>query len=313
MEIKIEVIDNIEKFKDLKKDWNELLDKSNNQNIFLTWEWLFEWYSNLANNKELYIIIIKYKEEIIGIAPFIKNKKYNLKIMEFLGSSFVYSDYLDLIIKKEFEDIATKELFSFLLNNSTDWDIIKLSDFYFGSINKDFILKEVNNNSLISRMEEVTKCPYIALPSKIEEFYRSIGHDSRYKIKRSMKKFMHDHKTSIISVDNQKLLEKAIIMMFELNSKRWSIEHGQGSFFTQKIKDFNLAISKRFLENGWLRFDYLEVENKMISYCYNFKFKNKIYGYSTSYNMDKKFIKYSPGKTLQIKCIEKRTLMSMIC
>lgn len=304
METKTELINNLEKFKNLKKDWNEILDKSNNKNIFLTWEWLFEWYRNLACNMELYIVIIKHSEEIIGIAPFIKNKKNNFKIIEFLGSSFVYSDYLDLIIKKEFEGIAIKELFSFLQSNSTDWDIIKLSDFYLDSINKDFILKEASNNSLILKTEEISKCPYITLPQKMEDFYRGIGHDTRYKIKKSMKKLMHLHKTSIISVNNQKLLEQAIFMMFELNCKRWSIEHGKGSFYTKNIKDFNLAISKRFLENGWLRFDYMEVENKMISYCYNFKFNNKIYGYSTSYNIDKKFIKYSPGKILQIKCIE---------
>lgn len=306
MELKVDLIRDKEEFKNIKTEWDNLLNKSNNPNIFLTWEWLYEWYDNLVTKEKLYIITVRNNKDLLGIAPFINTLKpiLNIKIIKFLGSSFVYSDYLDLIIRDGFEDIVVKEIFSFLLSHFNDWDIINLTDMNLESINKKFIVNESTSNNLHIKINQGTKCPYILLPSRFEDFFQSLGHDTRYKIKKSSKKLMSMHNIKMITVEDKELLEQALIMMFETNSKRWLMEDSQGSFFTKKLKDFNSAISKRFLENGWLRFDYIQLENKMISYCYNFKFKNKIYGYSTSYLIDDKFNKYSPGKILQIKCIE---------
>ena len=40
----IEEVNDVEGFRSLKETWNNLLRESSDNNIFLTWEWLFTWW-----------------------------------------------------------------------------------------------------------------------------------------------------------------------------------------------------------------------------------------------------------------------------
>jgi hypothetical protein len=42
--IKIKVLKKEEEFKDIAKDWDILLQKSNSNTIYLNWKWLYTWY-----------------------------------------------------------------------------------------------------------------------------------------------------------------------------------------------------------------------------------------------------------------------------
>ncbi|HLC73596.1 MAG TPA: GNAT family N-acetyltransferase [Candidatus Nanoarchaeia archaeon] len=306
MKYDIETIRSKERFYSIKDDWNKLLNESQNPNIFLTWEWLYEWFDILGSEFNLYVITVKENNCIIGIAPFILNKNNfpQIKIISYIGSTSVCSDYLDLIIKQGYEEDVTQELFDFLKNNYKEWDIIMLSDMNLNSKNLNIIMGYAKNNNLVSKLKVITKCPYIILPHDFKQFLNRFGHDSRYKFRRSQKKLNEELKSSIIHVNNENDLRKSMDYIFELNSKRWKKAGSKGSFYNEGLRNFNINVSKRFLKNGWLQLDYMTMGDRVIAYCHNFKFKNKIYGYSTSHDPDPSLTKLGPGRILQLKCIE---------
>ena len=45
-------IENFESLPINKYEWNNILKKSNNNNIFLTWEWLSTWFKYFGTNKK---------------------------------------------------------------------------------------------------------------------------------------------------------------------------------------------------------------------------------------------------------------------
>ncbi|MBS3149634.1 GNAT family N-acetyltransferase [Candidatus Woesearchaeota archaeon] len=306
MKYDIETIKSKEKFYSMNDDWNKLLNESQNPNIFLTWEWVYEWFDIFGSRFKLYIITIKENDCLIGIAPFIinKNNLSKMQIINYLGSTSVCSDYLDLIIKRGYEDDVIIEIFNFLKNNNKEWDIIILGDMNLDSQNLNLIEKHAKNNNFVLKSKVITKCPYITLPRDFRQFLARFGHDSRYKFRRSQRKLKEDLKSSIISVDNENELLKSMNMIFKLNSKRWRKEGIKGSFYNEDIRNFNINVSKRFLKNGWLQLDYMTIGDRVIAYCHNFKFENKIYGYSTSHDPDPSLTKLGVGRILQLKCIE---------
>ncbi|MBS3150102.1 GNAT family N-acetyltransferase [Candidatus Woesearchaeota archaeon] len=306
MKYDIETIRSKEKFYSMNDDWNKLLNESQNPNVFLTWEWLYEWFDIFGSIFKLYIITIKENNRLIGIAPFIINKNNfsKIQIINYLGSASVCSDYLDLIIKRGYEDDVIKELFDFLRSNHKEWDIIMLSDMNFDSQNLNIIMEHTKNNNFMSKLKVITKCPYITLPKDFRQFLNRFGHDSRYKFRRSQRKLKEDLKSSIISVNNENEVLKSMNAIFELNSKRWKKEGIKGSFYNEDLRNFNINVGKKFLKNGWLQLDYMTIGARVIAYCHNFKFKNKIYGYSTSHDPDPSLTKLGVGRILQLKCIE---------
>ena len=70
--MEIQLLQTEEDFRRIKTEWDNLLEKSDNQSIFLTWEWLYHWWMHFKVGKELFILTVRNKEtnEMMGIACF---------------------------------------------------------------------------------------------------------------------------------------------------------------------------------------------------------------------------------------------------
>ena len=100
----IEVIKDIERFRSLKDEWDGLLDNSSADNIFLTWEWLYTWWSVFGKEDDLFILLYRDGSEALqGILPLYIKKKRILNIifikeLRFIGyGASVSSEYLNFI------------------------------------------------------------------------------------------------------------------------------------------------------------------------------------------------------------------------
>jgi hypothetical protein len=45
--MELEVVQDINRFNELREEWDGLLERSSSKSIFLTWEWLFYWWMHL--------------------------------------------------------------------------------------------------------------------------------------------------------------------------------------------------------------------------------------------------------------------------
>ena len=63
-------IDDAADFAGLRGEWDELLQASESDCFFLTWEWLSTWWKHLADDRELCILTVRDGDELVAIAPF---------------------------------------------------------------------------------------------------------------------------------------------------------------------------------------------------------------------------------------------------
>src|SRR5579885_1786945 len=100
--MKIETIESAEGFYGLRKEWNELLKNSSSDAVFLTHEWLSSWWKYLSEGRRLSIVAARDKGQLVGILPVaVREAQYSRmmpRVLEFLGSGQIGSDYLDVII-----------------------------------------------------------------------------------------------------------------------------------------------------------------------------------------------------------------------
>src|SRR5690606_22369675 len=52
------LIDTEAALRTLRAEWNELLQASASDKLFLTWEWLYTWWQHLAGDRTLYVIAL---------------------------------------------------------------------------------------------------------------------------------------------------------------------------------------------------------------------------------------------------------------
>jgi CelD/BcsL family acetyltransferase involved in cellulose biosynthesis len=108
----VEIVEQTAGFEALRPRWNDLLRASSANNPFLTWEWLYAWWISLGEGSRLRLFVVYVGAEVVAIAPLraVRSRSPWFSSLEFLGTGFAGSDYLDLIVRGGFEAPAIEAL-----------------------------------------------------------------------------------------------------------------------------------------------------------------------------------------------------------
>jgi len=116
-------INSVDEFKSIRGTWNDLLAKGRDKNIFLTWEWLFEWWEHFNENKKLKILMIEDRDDIIAIIPLLcstyRTFLISYSVVENIGLNL--SDYGGIIYSEQQDDGQINKMFK-LLNHYLNYN-----------------------------------------------------------------------------------------------------------------------------------------------------------------------------------------------
>ncbi len=294
-------------FYGLRDEWNELLLRSKSNVLFLTWDWLYNWWKCFKDGKELMILLIRDGYRLKGIAPFflLKNKVMGGSVVKFLGSTSVGSDYLDFIIEDGNESEVLFQIRDYLNARKPKWRAIELTDIPAGSKTVWLIHRYCNRDwYLFTRLQAV--CPYVHLPSNYESYLKSLSPSMRYNIKRKRNKFENkfDGEFTLLKKDSE--FKQSFNDLVRLNTSRMRERSLRGPFQDKLFSEFHRNMMWLFFKRNWLRLCFLKIGSKPIASMYTFAYGGKYYYYQAGF--DPQWAKLSPGFLLFSYCIENAIL-----
>jgi CelD/BcsL family acetyltransferase involved in cellulose biosynthesis len=297
-----EVTTNLDFF-NLRQEWNELILKAGSNTIFLTWEWLFNWWICFNSEKELKILLVREHKELIGIAPLLlcKCKRRTAYKIRFLGSTDVGSDYLDFILKKGKENEILNEIITYLILKENRWQIMDLTDIRCQSTSIG-LMKKYFENSYDLLIQKYSTCPYIPLPDSPEIYFKSLSPNMRYNIRRKRRKFEQKYKGQFVVVKDKNEINKYFEEFIRLHLNRMKIKNINSPFTDGSFYEFHKNIISYFIDNDWLRLCFLKLNDVFIASFYIFNYGGKYYYYQSGF--DPGWEKMSPGFLLFSYCIE---------
>jgi len=293
-----------ENFKTIGREWNQLLHDSGAESIFLTWEWVFIWWSVYKDTRRTLYILVAYDEDgqLIGIAPCYATiekrfKFLSFKEVRFLGyGSDIHPDYLDFIAEPRRRTEIVSAFFNYFLDNPADWDVLNLTDLLEDShvISRVTNLRQQNGVHLLQAQSAT--CPYASLPDSWETYLRILSPSTRYDIRRKMRKLERDFDVSFYRWTDAATLKAAMEKLRELHIKRWDQESVSHGFSNDKFNEFHQGVADKFLKLGLLRLYVLEVNGLIVSMLYCYKCNDKLFFYQSGFDPD--YSKYSVGTVL---------------
>ena len=300
--IQISEINSKEQFYEIKKEWNKILNKSAENNIFLTWEKMAPSVNHLGKESSLKILCATEGNKLIGIAPFRITPRsltghLGFGLVEFLTSG--ETDYTGIILTEQEEQC----LYQFLkyLFAQKDWDLIYLPD----------LPQTSQTLALLKNSKEIPKfeveagfvCPYISMPDSKDKFLASLNSKFQKKLKNSLKKLEREKgKVELKHYYQLGSLEETIKILVKLHQKRWMLKGEPGRFANQKSHSITLQTAKYFAEKDWLRLYFLMVENKPVAAELNLEYDGKMYCHLKG--LDPEYYKYRVGSLLTLKVLE---------
>ncbi len=312
MTLSIEKIIRDDEFEALAQEWNELLKKSASNTLTLTHEWMTTWWEVFSEGRELYILLVRDGDELIGIAPMLKRTVQHYGVLpfrriEFLASGEdeadeICSDYLDFILLRGRETQALDFILRYIYEKDTDWDEVLLTDLAGDSMNLPFVKTFCEDSGI--RMQQVRDeiAVFLPLTKSFEEIARSLSSNFRRKIRQDCKSF-ESYGGEFRLIKSLDSLEEGFAALVELHQARWLSRGGAGVFSSKKFTRFHQLFARKAIVNDWLRLYVALKDGKPIAAIYNFAHNNKVHYYQSGFKLEDSGL-HSPGVLAQAYAIE---------
>jgi len=285
--IHVEAIETASQFASLSKEWSTLLQESDADCLFLTWEWLYTWWKHLAADRQLHLLTVRRGGELLAIAPFAvrparPERLLPCKALEFLGTGAVGSDYLDLIMRRGEEEPALQAIADHLAEHQF---VLELRQVRVGSRLASRLASWLQQDGWAASQSITDVCPYIEIAGHSWESYlASVGASHRQNVRRRLRRISASFHVDFQQVRTEAQRRECLQSFAELHRRRWAERQGSAALDGEGIMDFHDEFSAIALQRGWLRLFMLHLDGKPVASIYAFKYGKVFYFYQSGFD-----------------------------
>jgi CelD/BcsL family acetyltransferase involved in cellulose biosynthesis len=282
-------------FQTLRPFWNNLLQRSRSNTLFLTWEWQTTWWRCLGNG-ELCLIAWQHENDLIGIGPlFLEIDDKGVRRLSLVGCIEV-SDYLDLIVATGYEESVFADFVDWLTRGEDlDWDEVQLCNVPQDSLSHQLLPQLAAQQGLNSATQVEDVCPVIDLPTTWDAYLMErLSKKQRHEVRRKARRAHNEasvHWYIVNDTDNLGLETDAFIQLHRLSTQE------KHSFMTPEMQAFFQEIAQVMIDIGWLQLAFIELDGQKAAGMLSFAYNDRVLVYNSGYDPDR-YSELSPGIVL---------------
>ena len=288
----------------LEPVWRNLLNLSDVDSIFGSYQWAREWWSAFKQkNDKLCLTLISEGNQAHGLAAlYLTQERWGaLKANVLAPVGQNTAQYLDFILPVEPQKTVSR-LFDFLVEKP-GWDVLSLNNMPKSSVNFKYIKSTASARKLMVVEEPEDVCPFILLEDNYNTFMlKRFRSKFRKEIKRNTRRLQakgHHHFEMIYKAKN---LHRVFSEIVRLENHSWKGKKKLGIFSTPSKQRFYYQIMQILAANGKLVVLLQWLDNKLITYEIAFLSKNRFLAFNTAFDSD--FRIYAPGVLSQVELIK---------
>lgn len=281
-------------FEILASEWDDLLERSVNAPFFMRHAYQSSWWKHLGNDDLVLIAIRTDEGRLVGLAPLYgKVNSMGRRELSFVGCVDI-SDYLDLLVDRDYVDEVYSALLDVLDSEAVGWDGLYLCSLAERSATPTRLVEVVQTRGWQVDVSEQDVCPVIALPDAWDDYLAGIDKKQRHEIRRKMRKIEREAEVNWYAVDPERGLEMAMDDFIDLHQKSTADKE---DFWNEALIEFFKDVSRATAAAGWLKLYFIEVNGVKAAAMLCFDYNNEFLLYNSGYDPDQ-FSHLSPGIVL---------------
>jgi peptidoglycan/xylan/chitin deacetylase (PgdA/CDA1 family)/CelD/BcsL family acetyltransferase involved in cellulose biosynthesis len=275
--VKVTEIRNEAEFEALRPVWNELLAASAADTVFLTHEWLSEWWKAYGSPGDLRILLAHDGGgRLCGAAPLRRRttRRYGMRYetLSFVGDGSGDSDYLDILLRRDSEEPAFAALFTYLRPRLNRGVVLELNS----TPDSSPALTRLRRIEKVEWSETPIPCSTVRLPATWEEYLRVLGSRFRTKVRSVLRTAEAQPEARFELCTSPEQLETWLPALFDLHTRRWALAAKPGVYRGADKRSFYKAMSAAMLERGELFFSGMLWRGRLLACQFGFV-RNGIY------------------------------------
>lgn len=225
----IRVVQSTDEFAELQTAWNKLTE-----NPLQSFDWHFAWWQHFGGDHELQIYCLESKGEVVGIAPFFKDRWLGQNRLRFIGSGSACTDYADVIVDRNYRHTFINAIVN-QTQRFADVDLIELEGVDNRGPVKAFAAE--CSDEAWEYQKTIDACWYLTLPDSWEKFCKAARSSLRRKIRKAEKR-IKSGEVVIRSTDDDLDFETAYKTLVELHQLRFESKGEPGVFADPAFDSF---------------------------------------------------------------------------
>jgi len=294
-QFEIQLIRDLQAFKKIRNDWEEIYKKDVNANLYLSWLWLFCCFSF---TKEKWLVIGLKNNADDSFVAFIALSERNRRFANIIFRNYFYpgnpiSAYSGFLCKNDFEKKALPT-FENYLTKTMKWDSIHLQ--WFRDVRAHNFISMFPNSKFIVKIQKGLDSLRIKLTGDYNEYLSElVRKKTRDKIRRETRQIINNKRFKILT-SSPETIDRDINQLCKLWNDKWH---------KSSIMNRHRNILHEFYKNDILKLTMIwdgEIPVAGLA-CIIDHNKNTYNAYITGYNPE--YSKLSPGTVIFAECIKK--------
>ncbi len=281
-------------FEVLAKEWDDLLERSVHPPFFMRYLYQSIWWKYLGNGDLILIAVRTDEGQLVGLAPlYATTNQAGQRELSFVGCVDV-SDYLDLLVDKDYVEAVHQALLNCLAGDSLLWDKLYLCSLPHNSITHAHFAEVARQQGWRVELNQQDVCPVITLPDSWDDYLAGINKKQRHEIRRKMRKLENETETRWYVIDSEEGLAEAMADFIDLHQKS---TQDKEDFWSDDLIAFFQALATELARIGWFRLYFIEVNGVKAAAMLGFDYSNEFLLYNSGYD-PAQFANLSPGNVL---------------
>jgi CelD/BcsL family acetyltransferase involved in cellulose biosynthesis len=294
-------------FDDLRREWDELLEASRQQNYFLRWHWVRTWWQTFhPPHSHLFIITCRDADDrLIGLAPLYWRQRtsagiHHLRELLFLGTGIFTetSEYLDLIARRGSER-AVAAAIADALHSDADWDRLWLDEVPAASVMLPLVERALGGTPETSVCEVAH---YVDTDTDWERFKQMLGRTTRQNTQRLARRLFESYACEFRRVATADELDGGMDALVRLHQARWQMKDEPGSFALPGVERLLRQAARDALAEGRLRLWTLRLNGEIAAVQLAFLDNGTAHCFQVGF--DPAYARDSVGKVMLMLCIK---------
>ncbi len=265
----IDRISDSQQLEDLREDWDAIAGEI----PFRRWDWNDAWWRHFGSGRELWVLRVRDSSgATIGIAPwFAEPTMSGGRVLRFLGSGQVCSDYLSLLCRPQHQDEVTRGLADWLCGPQArargegwlSWDYLLLAGTEADDPAMTLLAERLRSANVSVGLQEHTRCWRIPLPHEWETYLASRPKRYRRKIRRLKEAYYDTGRVTLKLQPSAEPLGESYEQMVSLHRARRRSLHQRGCFDSKPFRGFLRLAAERIQARNQLFLATMQVDEQV--------------------------------------------------
>jgi len=279
-------------FELLAGEWDRVLESSGAATPFLKNAWMDCWRRYANDGATLNVIAVRERGKLAAVAPLMRVRR-GLTFadrLEFMGTGPAGADYLDLIIGRGDDEAAIGAIAGAIDAQQLPLYLDNLPP----ASRAARLVAALSGTGWTTIDGSPDVCPYIDFASHTWESYlQSLGSAHRANVRRRLRAINADFGVQFDLVDSHHERRDALDELIQYSERRWKNEGGTTSFPSPELIAFHHHVTRRAMDEGWLRLYTLRLNGVIAGVMYGFVVDKKFFFYQHGY--DDAYARHSLG------------------